>query len=62
MDLYEFVEMCKEEGLSASEALDNWNDYCEERERNFLEGYYNDPEVCYGWSQQDAIDLRRYER
>lgn len=27
-----------------------------------LEDYYNDPEVQYGWCQQDIIDMYRRER
>lgn len=33
-----------------------------EAQEQFLEDYYNDPEVQYGWYQQDLIDMRRRER
>ena len=34
----------------------------EEEREQFLEDYYNDPEVQYGWHQQDLIDMRRKEQ
>lgn len=33
-----------------------------EEEEQFFEDYENDPEVQYGWYQQDLIDLRRREQ
>lgn len=33
-----------------------------ERRKQFIEDYENDPEVQYGWYQQDLIDMRRRER
>lgn len=33
-----------------------------EAEEQFLEDYYNSPEVQYGWHQQDLIDMRRREQ
>ena len=33
-----------------------------EEQEQFLEDYYNDSEVQYGWYQQDLIDMRRRER
>ena len=33
-----------------------------EAEAQFIEDYENDPEVQYGWYQQDLIDMRRRER
>ena len=62
MNLYEFVDFCREEGLSASEAHDEWDKYCAEKKEQFLEDYYNDPMVQAGWAQQDVIDMYRRER
>ena len=62
MNIYEFIDSCREDGMTASEALDAWDDYQAERKERFLEGYYNDPMVQYGWYQQDMIDLRRSEQ
>lgn len=36
--------------------------YEEERSRQFYEDYYSNPEVQYGWHQQDLIDMYRRER
>lgn len=33
-----------------------------EEEEQWLEDYYNNPEVQYGWYQQDMIDMRRREQ
>lgn len=33
-----------------------------EAEKQFLEDYCNDPEVQYGWHQQDLIDMRHREQ
>ncbi len=62
MDIYDFIEECKDQGLSASEALIAFYAEQEERERAFMEAYENDPIVQEGWRQQDMIDLRRFER
>lgn len=62
MDLYTFVELCKDEGLTSEQALREWNRAQAEAEADFLEDYYNDPVVQYGWHQQDVIDRWRMER
>jgi hypothetical protein len=33
-----------------------------EEEEQWLEDYYNDPEVQAGWRNQDLIDMRRREQ
>ena len=65
------------EGVYSQKLLDEYNtakldyveDYMREYDRDvaeaqaqFIEDYENDPEVQYGWYQQDLIDLRRRER
>ncbi len=62
LNFYDFIDSCREDGLDADEALNEWERAkAEERER-FYEDYYNSPEVQYGWHQQDMIDLRMRER
>ena len=61
-DLYQFVEECKAQGLTAEEAQEEYLDTLEERKNAFLESYYNDPFVQEGWHQQDIIDSYRRER
>ena len=53
-----FCEYC---GKPLSEGCECERIIAEENER-FIEDYMNDPEVHYGWHQQDMIDLRRRER
>lgn len=62
MDIYVFVEQCREEGLTSAEAMNEWNRACSDRAEAFREAYESDPEVQYGWYQQDMIDMRRRER
>lgn len=62
MDFYEFIDQCREDGLSGEEALGEWERAVAERHERFLEDYYNDAEVQYGWYQQDMIDQRWMER
>lgn len=62
MDIYGFIETCKEQGLSSAEALNELDRALAEEYERRMEDYYNDPEVQYGWYQQDMIDLRRRER
>lgn len=62
MDFYEFVDQCREDGMSSDEALNEWNRACSERAEAFREAYESDPEVQYGWYQQDVIDMYRRER
>lgn len=62
LDLYQFVEECKAQGLTAEEAQEEYLDALEERKNAFFESYYNDPFVQEGWHQQDIIDSYRRER
>lgn len=62
MNIYEFVELCKEDSLTASEAQDEWERYLAEKREQFLERYYNDPLVQEGWRQQDLIEMYRREK
>ena len=62
IDIYEFIENCKEEGLDSSEAANEYSKAIEEEKQRFLDDYYNDPLVNYGWHQQDIIDMYRRER
>ena len=62
MNIYDFIDDCRDNGLDATEAVLEWDRYqAEERERRYDE-YMNDPEVQYGWYQQDIIDMRTRER
>ena len=36
--------------------------YAEEEHEAFIEEYESRPDVCYGWYQQDLIDMRYRER
>lgn len=62
MNIYEFMEECKAQGMSAYEAEIEWQRACEEHEAKMIEDYENDPITWAGWRQQDMIDLRRFER
>ena len=62
MDFYEFVDRCREDGLTSAEAEGEWDKACNERAEAFRESYYSDPMVNYGWYKQDMIDLRYRER
>lgn len=62
LNLYDFVEECKEQGMTASEAETEWYRACEEHEAQLIEEYENDPMTWEGWHQQDMIDLRYRER
>lgn len=62
MNLYDFVDECREQGMSTEEALDEWERARNEREQAFFEDYYSRPDVCAGWAQQDLIDMRMRER
>ena len=62
IDIYEFVENCKAKGMNTTEASREYEKAWAEDGEVFLDSYYNDPEVQYGWYQQDMIDLRRRER
>jgi hypothetical protein len=62
MDFYEFMESCKEDGLTPDTAIDEWYRYQAERHAMFMEAYESDTAVNYGWAQQDTIDMYRSER
>ena len=62
IDIYEFIETCKENGLSTHEAQIEYGRAVEEERERRLEEYYNDPIVGEGWHQQDIIDMYRRER
>lgn len=52
---------CQYCGLPLTERCDCERIIAEDYE-NFLEDYENNPEVQYGWYQQDIIDMRRREQ
>lgn len=60
MDLYEYMEMCKEEGIPADEALDQYlrerDEYCREMVEELEER-----QLMTAW-QEDLIELRYRER
>lgn len=58
----DFLDSMEEDGYTLDEALDEWERFRAERHERFIEDYENDPEVLYGWYQQDMIDLRYRER
>ena len=58
----EFLDRMEENGWELEDALNEWAESTEERRRQFIEDYESDPEVQYGWYQQDMIDLRYRER
>lgn len=62
IDIYEFVEQCKAEGMTSQEAMQELNKALYEREEAMIEAYYNDPIVNEGFHQQDIIDMYRRER
>ena len=62
MNIYEFIDNCREEGLTADEAIAEYETYLAERKQSFYDSYYSDPLVCAGFAQQDTIDTYRRER
>ena len=54
-------KFCQYCGLPLTEHCDCAREIAETYEQ-FLEDYNNDPEVQYGWYQQDLIDMRRREK
>jgi hypothetical protein len=62
INIYDFVQECLEQGLSAEEAESEYAKMQEEIREDFYERYYNDPLVCEGFAQQDVIDMYRRER
>lgn len=62
ISLYDFVDECRSQGMTAEEAeSEYWRAVEEERERR-IEEYENSPETWAGWAQQDTIDMYRRER
>jgi hypothetical protein len=62
INIYDFIETCKGNGLSSDEAQTEYYRAVEEEKERKLEEYYNDPIVNEGWHQQDIIDMYRRER
>lgn len=62
INLYDFVEECKEQGLDEYEAMEELNRVIAENQERLVEEYENDPMTWAGWHQQDMIDLRRWEQ
>ncbi len=62
IDFYDFIETCKENGLSSDEAQTEYCRAIEEEKERVLEDYYNNPIHEEGWRQQDIIDMYRRER
>ena len=62
IDIYEFMERCREEGMSGEDALAELARAEQEAREHFYDEYYNSPDVCAGWAQQDLIDSYRRER
>lgn len=62
INLYDFVEECKEQGLDEYEAMEELNRVIAENQERLVEEYENDPMTWEGWHQQDMIDLRRWEQ
>lgn len=62
IDIYEFIEQCKEEGMTRQQAMLSLGRYMNECRNSVIEDYYNDPIVQDGWHQQDIIDMYRMER
>lgn len=61
IDIYAFMEACKEEGYTGEEALNEYYKAVEEERNSFYERYYDDPLVNEGFRQQDIIDMYRNE-
>lgn len=59
---WDFMEECKDEGLSPHQAMSRFERLKAEEHERFLEEYNSRPDVCAGWAQQDMIDMRRRER
>lgn len=62
VDLYDFIETCKEQGLDEYEALEELDRVRAEEQERAIEAYENDPMTWEGWHQQDMIDMRYRER
>ena len=62
LNIYDFIEECKAQGPSASEAEDEYFRAVEDNRNRIIEEYENSPETWAGWAQQDVIDMYRRER
>ena len=57
-----YQEYRREKQYFVEDYLEEYEREAAEAEAQFIEDYENDPEIQYGWRQQDLIDLRRRER
>lgn len=57
LDLYKFIEDCKDLGMDSAEAQYEWN-------KALMESHESESDLLeeYGWYQQDTIDTYRNER
>ncbi len=62
IDIYEFFDNCRENGLDGDEAMDEFQKAKAMEHAKFIEEYENNPLIHEGWRQQDMIDMRRRER
>lgn len=62
INIYEFIENCREAGMDSNEAATAYSRACAEERERFLNEYYSDPVVMDGARQQDIIDMYRRER
>lgn len=62
ISLYDFVDECREQGMTAEEAETEYFRVVEEERERRIEEYENSPETWAGWAQQDVIDMYRRER
>lgn len=62
INLFDFVEECKAQGMSANEAYSEFCKAVSEEAQEVVSEYENSPETHYGWAQQDTIDMYRRER
>lgn len=62
ISLYDFVDECREQGMTAEEAEREYFRVVEEERERRIEEYENSPETWAGWAQQDVIDMYRRER
>lgn len=62
MNIYNFIDDCREYGLTNEEAIMLFYKTESEERESFLEYYNNRHDVQYGWHQQDVIDMYRREQ
>ena len=62
IDFYDFVDDCRQQGLTDREALAAFYRAQNEAAQDRREIYYDSPETCAGWHQGDIIDMYRRER